>query len=140
MKFAEALQVARAKAPPDARPFHVALVCGYTANHLEAFLTGHLRTLPPEREATVRAGLCGAWLWGECELRGGTRLYALAGRAARHPGVRLVNPQRLDQWSPPADRRDVRGELLSGFPYRPPHASAVAQLLACLLLPPAPKK
>jgi FkbH-like protein len=65
---------------------------------------------------------------------------ALAARVAQAPGVRVVSPQRLDQLSPPGERLDVRTELSSGFPYRLPHASAVAELLAQLLRPPVPKK
>src|SRR5262249_5035187 len=55
-------------------------------------------------------------------------------------GVRGVNPSRLAQQSHPAARVAVRGDLHSGFPYQTAHASAVAELLAHLLLPPAPKK
>jgi FkbH-like protein len=64
----------------------------------------------------------------------------LAARAAEGPGVRVVNLQQLDGLSPPRERLDVRTELSSGFPYRVPHASEVAEALARLLRPPAPKK
>src|SRR5207248_6984173 len=47
---------------------------------------------------------------------------------------------RLDRLSPPAERRDVQAEILFGFPYRPAHAAAVAELLTELLKTPAPKK
>jgi len=67
-------------------------------------------------------------------------LAAFAARVASMPGVRIVNPQLLDELSPHRDRLDVRTELSSGFPYRLAHASAVAQLLAPLLSPPSPKK
>jgi FkbH-like protein len=67
-------------------------------------------------------------------------VWTAAARLARQPNVRLVNPQRLDQCSPFAERLDVRAELSSGFPYRVPHAAAVAELLARLIQPPAPKK
>ncbi len=76
----------------------------------------------------------------EFETRLRARLAALASRLAAAPNVRLVNPQRLDRLSPPAERLDVKSDLLSGFPYRTPHASAVAELLASLLTPAAPKK
>lgn len=65
---------------------------------------------------------------------------ALAVRISRQPRVRLVNAERLDQCSPAADRRDVRMELASGFPYRPAHAAAVAEMLSLLLHPPQPRK
>ena len=74
----------------------------------------------------------------ETQLRG--RLHGLASRLAGTPNVRLINPQRLDRQSPPAERLDVKSDLLSGFPYRTAHASAVAETLAALLQSPAPKK
>ncbi len=80
------------------------------------------------------------WTFSEFELQLRTRLYALASRLAGRTNVRLVNPQRLDQLSPPAERLDVKSDLLSGFPYRTAHASAVAEMLAALLRPTAPKK
>ena len=54
--------------------------------------------------------------------------------------VRIVSPQRTDMVSPLRDRLDVKSELLSGFPYKLGHASALAGLLACLTRIPAPKK
>lgn len=60
---------------------------------------------------------------------------------ADSPGVRIVNPDRLDELSPsPANRLDARLELLAGFPYTNHHASALAHCLAEVLWPPAPKK
>ena len=58
----------------------------------------------------------------------------------RLPGVRLVDAQRLDGFSPPGTRLDVRSYLTLGFPYRRAHAAALAELLVRLLAPPAPKK
>ncbi|MQF67152.1 HAD-IIIC family phosphatase [SAR202 cluster bacterium AD-802-F09_MRT_200m] len=54
--------------------------------------------------------------------------------------VKFINSQRLDRLSPPADRLDVKSELYSGFPYRLPHASAMAELLSDLAAPVAAKK
>jgi FkbH-like protein len=226
MKFAEALKLSQGKVPLGARPLQVGLCCGCTPNHLQVFLTAHLRALAPDRSVAVRAGLYGdclgnldrvsqatldgvavtiewadldprlgirqaggwsptalsdilqsvdaqagrfhsaitrasarapvalclptlplppvayspGWQGSEFDSRLRLRLSALASELAGEPSIRLVNPQRLDQLSPSADRHDVRAELLSGFPYRPPHASALARLLALLLHPPAPKK
>ena len=67
-------------------------------------------------------------------------LAAFAARVSNIPGVRIVNAQLLDEVSPHRDRLDVRTDLSSGFPYRLTHASAVAELLAPLLWPPASKK
>lgn len=50
-------------------------------------------------------------------------------------GVRLASAAELDRVSPPPDRFDLRAELAQGCPYRLPHASAVAGLLAALLIP-----
>jgi FkbH-like protein len=80
------------------------------------------------------------WLLSEFEAHVRSRLYSLAAQVSRHPRIRIVHPQRLDGTSPPGDRLDVRSEWLSGFPYRMPHASKVAELLARLLVPPAVKK
>jgi predicted enzyme involved in methoxymalonyl-ACP biosynthesis len=38
------------------------------------------------------------------------------------------------------ERFDVESELLTGFPYKLPHASALGNLLACLTRRPSPKK
>jgi len=54
--------------------------------------------------------------------------------------VRVVSSQRIDLVSPLRERFDVESELLTGFPYRLPHASALAALLAYLTRQPAPKK
>jgi FkbH-like protein len=61
-------------------------------------------------------------------------------RLAGLAGLSLASAQRLDQLSPPGDRRDVRTELSSGFPYAIQHASIVATLLAELLCARPPKK
>jgi FkbH-like protein len=55
-------------------------------------------------------------------------------------GVRVVNPQRLDQLSPSQDRLDVKSEMLSGFPYKLKHADVLAGLLAQLSRCRVPKK
>ena len=61
-------------------------------------------------------------------------------RLARYDRLAVCALQRLDQSSPPATRRDVRGELTAGFPYSVAHASAVAALLADLIAGDAAKK
>ncbi|MGA2034850.1 MAG: HAD-IIIC family phosphatase [Thermoguttaceae bacterium] len=68
------------------------------------------------------------------------RVYRFATSAATVPSVRLVNPQRLDQLSPPALRHDPKNELRWDFPYTLPHTSALCELLAHLILPASPKK
>jgi len=56
------------------------------------------------------------------------------------PGIRILDSQSLDSASPPAARFDIKSEILSGFPYKLPHASALAQSLASLLQARSPKK
>jgi hypothetical protein len=51
-----------------------------------------------------------------------------------------VNSEWVDRVSPPADRLDVKSEVSHGFPYKLPHADAVAGLLSRLIQSPAPKK
>jgi FkbH-like protein len=65
----------------------------------------------------------------------GTSLYCVERTKA---GV--LNSQALDLGSALTSRFDVKAELASGFPYRLPHASVMAAMLACLIQPPAPKK
>jgi FkbH-like protein len=74
------------------------------------------------------------------ELRLRESVAHFAAEAAALPGVRVANPQRLDELSPPGQRLDVKSELLSGFPYTIAHASVVGELLARLIRPTVPKK
>jgi FkbH-like protein len=55
-------------------------------------------------------------------------------------GVRLVNPRYLSHLSPPAQRFDFKGDLLTGIPYTLSHSDQLASCLAKLLVPPPPKK
>jgi FkbH-like protein len=63
-----------------------------------------------------------------------------AGEMVDIEGVSVLSAAALDQVSPAAGRHDVKSEIESGFPYRTAHADALAELLAGLLAPPAPKK
>jgi HAD superfamily phosphatase (TIGR01681 family) len=69
------------------------------------------------------------------ELR--SRVASLSAALSQIPGIRIVDSQRLDFTSP---RLDVNSDLSSGFPYTLPHASALAEVLAALILNPQPKK
>ncbi|HVS37558.1 MAG TPA: HAD-IIIC family phosphatase [Gemmataceae bacterium] len=80
------------------------------------------------------------WTASNFETRLRSRLQFAALRLSDSPNVGLVSAQRLDHLSPPAGRLNVKSDLLSGFPYQTTHASAVAEMLAALLRPPAPKK
>jgi FkbH-like protein len=65
---------------------------------------------------------------------------SVVSHVSRWAQVRVLSPQRIDLVSPLAERFDVKSELLSGFPYKLGHASALASLLAQLTRMPAPKK
>lgn len=58
-------------------------------------------------------------------------------RIARVSGVRVVERSRIDA---PAAALDARMELIAGFPYTVPFASALAAALVDVLCQPAPKK
>jgi FkbH-like protein len=61
-------------------------------------------------------------------------------KAAEIPRVKVLSQQRLDELSPLAERLDVKSDLMTGFPYRLAHAASMAELLALLIEPRAPKK
>jgi FkbH-like protein len=65
---------------------------------------------------------------------------SLAASISNEPRIRILNAQRLDEFSPRHARLDVRSELTTGFPYKLPHASTVAELMATLIHNPTPKK
>ena len=70
-------------------------------------------------------------------------LLALAKFAAdlsKESGIRILDSQAIDCVSPPAARFDIKSEILSGFPYKLPHASTLAQSMASLLQARSPKK
>ncbi|HUI83767.1 MAG TPA: HAD-IIIC family phosphatase [Candidatus Binatia bacterium] len=52
----------------------------------------------------------------------------------------IVNPQRLAEDSPAAERLDLKSDLYTGLPYTMRHADRLAAQLARALAPPAPKK
>jgi FkbH-like protein len=67
------------------------------------------------------------------------RVASLSAALSHLPGVRIVDPQRLDALSS-SRRLDVNSDLSAGFPYTLSHASALAEVLAGLVLNPQPKK
>jgi FkbH-like protein len=77
---------------------------------------------------------------GAMELRLRQLVAGLGAAVAESPHVRVVSAQELEETSPSRDRLNVRSEILSGFPYTLPHASALARLLADLIHDPVPKK
>ncbi len=67
-------------------------------------------------------------------------LAEFAAGLAQSSAVRLVDSQHLETLSPLNSRYDVASDLRTGFPYRLPHACALAGMLAGLLRPAAPLK
>ncbi len=65
---------------------------------------------------------------------------SLAASLSQEPSLRIANGQCLDEASPPGVRYDVKSDVLSGFPYSLPHASAIAEILGRLLHNRPPKK
>lgn len=77
---------------------------------------------------------------GDFELQLRDHLSRFAVELGRLGRVKVVNPELLDRLSPTGQRLDVATELASGFPYRLPHASAVAERLARIIRSPVPRK
>jgi FkbH-like protein len=65
---------------------------------------------------------------------------SVASHVSQWTQVRVLSSQQLDSVSPFRGRLDVKSELLSGFPYKLAHASALASLFALLIRTPTPKK
>ena len=80
------------------------------------------------------------WQLADAELALERALLEFVARCAARRGFAAVSRQRLAEESPAAARHDFKSELLSGLPYTVPHADCVAESLARLLAPPAPKK
>ena len=80
------------------------------------------------------------WQSSEAEFRIQQAALAIGRAACGRPNVAVVNSSRLDEISPPAARFDFKSDLFSGLPYTLAHADALAEALACLLHPAAPKK
>ncbi len=54
--------------------------------------------------------------------------------------VRLLNPAVLDRLSAPATRRDVKSEVLFGFPYQMAHVDTLCEQIALLITHSNPKR
>jgi FkbH-like protein len=67
-------------------------------------------------------------------------LAKFAATMAGEKGVRILDVQALDITSPLNARFDIKSEILTGFPYKLPHASVLARMLAALVLTRSPRK
>ncbi len=74
------------------------------------------------------------------ELRLRQKIAAFALAISEEGKVHILNAAELDRRSAHNSRRDIKSEILSGFPYQIPHADALAEIAACELTPPVPKK
>ena len=74
----------------------------------------------------------------ELEIR--ALLAQFAARIARGVGAAVMNPAAVDAVSPHGERHDAKNELVADFPYKLPHAAALGELFAGLLLPSSPLK
>ena len=82
--------------------------------------------LPPLfSTATTRAG--------DYELQLRQRVASFAASISSESSIRVLDSQRLDELSPPNARLDLQTDLMAGFPYKLPHASAMAGLIAALI-------
>ncbi|MGA2900464.1 MAG: HAD-IIIC family phosphatase [Candidatus Acidiferrales bacterium] len=77
---------------------------------------------------------------GDYELQLRQLVASFAASISSGSSIRVLNAQRLDELSPAQARLDVQSDLMAGFPYKLPHASAIAELLAALIQNPTPKK
>jgi FkbH-like protein len=80
------------------------------------------------------------WQASSLEIELNAIMQSVRSQISRCAQVRVLSPQRMDLVSPLRERLDVESELLTGFPYRLAHASALANLLAHLVRKPTPKK
>ena len=67
-------------------------------------------------------------------------LAKFAAALSSESAIRILDAQALDLASPMNARYDLKSDLFTGFPYKLPHASTFAGLLADLVRPRSPKK
>ena len=77
---------------------------------------------------------------GSFELKLRRAVASLAASLSECAGMRIANPQLLNETSPEGGRYDVKSDVVTGFPYALPHASAMGDLLAGLIHNRQPKK
>lgn len=80
------------------------------------------------------------WQTGSFQLEMRVIAQSLVSFLSMHPQLRILNSEWIDMESPLRDRHDPDSELLTGFPYRLPHASALAFALRRLVERRSPKK
>jgi len=116
-----------------ARALQVQQTIEKTCQHMPVVLCLPTLPLPP-------MSLVPGWQASSFEIDLKASVQSVASHLTQHEQVRILSPQRIDLVSPLRERLDVKSELLSGFPYKLGHSSALAGLLARLTQMPAPKK
>ena len=80
------------------------------------------------------------WQAGAHELRLRHAAAGFAASLAEHPRIAVLSGQAIDAASAPAERLNVGGEWMSGFPYQSGHAAHLAGAIARAVRNGAPKK
>ncbi len=80
------------------------------------------------------------WQASGAEMRLRADLLAAATELAQDGRVAIVNPERLAEESPVAERFELKSHLYNGWPYSMHHADVLAAHLARVLVPSPPKK
>jgi FkbH-like protein len=81
-----------------------------------------------------------SWQAGALDLEILACIASMAARLGQRANLRILHPQALDRQVSPAERHDFKSEVLSGFPYAMPYASAVARTARQSLYGSEPKK
>jgi FkbH-like protein len=116
-----------------ARALHVQRTIEQTSQRMPVVLSLPTLPLPP-------ISFVPGWQASSLEVDLKALVQSVASHVSPCAQVRILSPQRIDLVSALRERLDVKSELLSGFPYKLAHASALANLLAHLTQMPAPKK
>ncbi len=89
--------------------------------------------IPPTFDAAL-------WCAASATLRLKACVAAFETRISAMPNLAILDTARLAQHSPTTHRFDPKSDLYFGFPYTLRHADALAEGLARIVVPPAPKK
>jgi FkbH-like protein len=116
-----------------ARASQVQQIIGQTCQRMPVVLSTPTLPLPPISFAP-------GWQASSFEIELKAAVHSVTSHLSQCAQVRVVSSQRIDLVSPLQERFDVESELLTGFPYKLSHASALANLLAHLTRMRAPKK
>jgi FkbH-like protein len=120
-------------ATAKARAFQIQKALDRASQHLTLAVSLPTLPLPP-------AACPPRWQAGAFQLELRVIAQSLASALSVYPQLRILNSEWIDLESPLQDRHDPESELRAGFPYRLPHASALASGLCRLVERRSPKK